>query len=109
MKTKILASTLLSIGVILAFVAVLPVELTFGTPKASPPQYRLIDMGTFGGPASYLTNPGNGLGFSVLNDAGVLVGRSDTSTFDPILGDFTGQSRARFRSMATAHFVSFLK
>jgi probable HAF family extracellular repeat protein len=50
--------------------------------------YKLIDMGTFGGPASYLTDPGNGPSFLVLNDAGVLVGRSDTSTFDPIFGDF---------------------
>jgi len=61
----------------------LPVQLA-----AQHTRYKLIDMGTFGGPASYLTDPGNGPGFLVLNDAGVLVGRSDTSTFDPTLGDF---------------------
>src|SRR5215467_4921981 len=51
-------------------------------------RYKLIDMGTFGGPASYLTDPGNGPSFLVLNDAGVLVGRSDTPTFDPVISDF---------------------
>ena len=50
--------------------------------------YKLIDIGTFGGPASYLTNPGNGPGFLVLNDPGVLVGRSDTPAFNPTIGDF---------------------
>jgi len=55
---------------------------------AQDTRYKLIDMGTFGGPASYLTDPGNGPSFLVLSDPGVLVGRSDTSTFDPIFGDF---------------------
>lgn len=70
----------------IAFVAVastLPVELV-----AQQARYKLIDMGTFGGPASYLTDPGNGPSFLVLSDSGVLVGRSDTSTFDPTIGDF---------------------
>jgi probable HAF family extracellular repeat protein len=61
----------------------MPVQLA-----AQQIRYKLIDMGTFGGPASFLTNPGNGPGFLVLNDAGVLVGRSDTAVFNPIIGDF---------------------
>ncbi len=56
--------------------------------KAQHTRYQLIDMGTFGGPASYLTDPGNGPGFLVLNNAGVLVGRADTSTYDPTFGGF---------------------
>src|SRR5215470_8009574 len=70
-------------GTILLAAMALPAEMA-----AQSTRYKLIDMGTFGGPASYLTDPGNGPGFSVLNDAGVLVGRSDTSTYDPLLGDF---------------------
>jgi len=64
---------------------------SLATPRqalAQHTQYKLIDMGTFGGPASYLTDPGNGPSLLVLSNPGVLVGRSDTSTFDPMLGDF---------------------
>jgi probable HAF family extracellular repeat protein len=43
-------------------------------------RYRLIDMGTFGGPASYLTEPGFGFGELVLNSRGEVAGKSDTST-----------------------------
>ena len=42
--------------------------------------YKLIDMGTLGGPASYLTEPGAGRGELVLNSRGELAGKSDTST-----------------------------
>jgi probable HAF family extracellular repeat protein len=41
--------------------------------------YRLVDLGTFGGPASYFSN-----GFdSILNNQGVAVGWADTYTPDP--------------------------
>jgi probable HAF family extracellular repeat protein len=43
-------------------------------------RYKLIDLGTFGGPASYLTDPGEGPGFLALNNQGVLVGYADTAT-----------------------------
>ena len=77
-------STKLYLAVIAMFAAsALPSRVA-----AQHTQYKLIDMGTLGGPASYLTDPGNGPSFLVLNDAGVLVGRSDTSTFDPVIGDF---------------------
>jgi probable HAF family extracellular repeat protein len=47
-------------------------------------KYRLIDMGTFGGPSSDLTtNDGDGAGARVLNSRGALIGSSDTAIHDP--------------------------
>jgi probable HAF family extracellular repeat protein len=50
-------------------------------------RYQLIDMGTFGGPSSYLatTNGVTGPGAvnQVLNNQGTVVGWGDTSTLDP--------------------------
>jgi len=43
--------------------------------------YKLIDMGTLGGPQSYLTIPDNYA--AVLNDQGTVTGWADTSTIDP--------------------------
>ena len=80
MRSRIL---IFVISVVLLAALALP-----GQVAAQHVRYKLIEMGTFGGPASYLTNPGNGPGFLVLNDAGVFAGRSDTATFDPIIGDF---------------------
>ncbi len=46
--------------------------------------YRLIDMGTFGGPASELTtNNGIGVGAKILSDHGLLTGSADTPETDP--------------------------
>jgi len=42
--------------------------------------YKLIDMGTFGGPASYFS--GAGVGARVLNNQGTVAGYADTSTPD---------------------------
>jgi probable HAF family extracellular repeat protein len=42
--------------------------------------YRLVDMGTLGGPASYVTEPGFGFGELVLDSRGEVAGKSDTST-----------------------------
>ncbi len=42
--------------------------------------YKLIDMGTFGGPASYFS--GAGTGARVLNNRGTVAGYADTSTPD---------------------------
>jgi probable HAF family extracellular repeat protein len=50
------------------------------------PRYRLIDLGTLGGPASYLNNGLDG----ILNNRGSLVGWADTSQpdlFDPVCFD----------------------
>jgi probable HAF family extracellular repeat protein len=51
-------------------------------------QYRLFDVGTFGGPASYLTtSSGVGLGARVLNNQGVVIGGADTTLQDPYCGN----------------------
>src|ERR1051326_1462159 len=47
--------------------------------------YKLIDMGTFGGPSSYvqIDNGVNGAPNQVLNNRGTVAGWADTSTPDP--------------------------
>jgi probable HAF family extracellular repeat protein len=45
--------------------------------------YQLIDIGTFGGPNSTYLEPFPGPGSRLLNNTGVAVGGSDTSTPDP--------------------------
>ena len=47
----------------------------------NPPRYNLVDLGTLGGPQSYLSIPDNYA--PVLNDQGTVVGSADTSTADP--------------------------
>src|SRR5260370_34887658 len=49
------------------------------SPTAHNP-YKLIDMGTFGGPASYFSATGTGA--RVLNNQGTVAGYADTSTPD---------------------------
>lgn len=41
------------------------------------PRYRFVDLGTFGGPNSYLNVPG-----AIINHAGAVVGDADTSVPD---------------------------
>lgn len=41
--------------------------------------YKLVDLGTFGGPASYIPNGSDG----ILNSRGTVVGWADTATRDP--------------------------
>jgi probable HAF family extracellular repeat protein len=56
---------------------------------AQQPRYNLIDMGTFGGPQSYLNGGNNGNNLvSILNNRGTLVGWADTATPDPFQPDF---------------------
>src|SRR5215469_11856268 len=47
--------------------------------KAQHHHYKFIDLGTFGGPASYFSNGFDG----ILNSQGTSVGWADTSTPDP--------------------------
>jgi probable HAF family extracellular repeat protein len=49
--------------------------------KSNHHHYKLIDMGTFGGPASYTTIGGAGSTF--LNNRGMMSGSADTPTHDP--------------------------
>ena len=53
--------------------------------KVKHHHYKLIDLGTFGGPSSYLagSNGVNGAANQVLNNRGTVVGWGDTSTLDP--------------------------
>jgi probable HAF family extracellular repeat protein len=50
--------------------------------KKEHTRYKLIDLGTFGGPQSYVTGDGSGTSL-VLNNQGTLTGSADTSTPDP--------------------------
>ena len=52
-------------------------------PKPKHKQYKFIDLGTFGGPASYTLQNGNGPGSKVLNSRGTLAGWADTPVPDP--------------------------
>src|SRR5438552_10563998 len=72
-RTLILATA----TTLLALLA-LPVPLA-----AQHTPYKLIDIGTFGGPASYFTSPGIGPGSLVLNNRGMLAGKADTPIPDP--------------------------
>ena len=78
MKSK----TLTCITAITLFAALaLPVQLA-----AQHTRYKVIDIGTLGGPAAY--EQGNGPGTSqTLNNAGVVAGTADTSTLDPTCGN----------------------
>src|SRR5437588_1620632 len=54
--------------------------------KAHPKhdRYKLIDLGTLGGPVSYESGEGN----QILNDSGVIASAADTSIPDPNAPDF---------------------
>jgi probable HAF family extracellular repeat protein len=63
--------------------------VALGQPIQSPAQhtrYKLIDIGTLGGPSAH--GPGNGPGSQLLNNGSVVVGTADTSTQDPNCGCF---------------------
>lgn len=49
--------------------------------SAQKPRYRLVDLGTLGGPVSY--GSPNGAGFRILNDSGVVAAFADLSVPDP--------------------------
>ena len=53
--------------------------------SAQQPRYKLIDMGTLGGPQSFV-NDGNSdnNAVDIVNDRGTMVGWADTSTRDPL-------------------------
>ena len=47
------------------------------------PRYRLVDLGTFGGPQSYVPDGLDITEVRILNNEGTLAGWADTSTLDP--------------------------
>ena len=72
----------------------IPVRLTAQEQKERKEhhRYKLVDLGTFGGPASYLMSDSNGAGSvsGVINNRGTVVGAADTSTPDPNYGHGSG-------------------
>lgn len=65
----------------------LPVWLNAQLAESSQhPRYKLIDLGTLGGPFSY--GSANGDGSRLLNNAGVVSSYADTSAADPFAPDF---------------------
>src|SRR5712692_2168670 len=72
----------LLIGVVLYAALAVPVQLA-----AQHSRYKLIDIGTFGGPASYFTDPGIGGVSKVLNNQGMLAGKAELATPDPNNGN----------------------
>src|SRR5215472_12445178 len=71
----------MAINLVVCLALALPVQLA-----AQHTRYKLIDIGTFGGPASYFTDPGIGGVSKVLNNQGMLAGKANTSTPDPSCG-----------------------
>jgi probable HAF family extracellular repeat protein len=68
----------LAVGVVLFAELATPLLLI-----AQDTRYKLIDIGTLGGPSAH--GPGNGAGSQLLNNAGQLAGTADTSEPDPNL------------------------
>jgi probable HAF family extracellular repeat protein len=85
MKSK----TVYIIGMTLFAALAIPIHLAAQNNQESKPKhhhYKLFDMGTLGGPQSYV-NPGSGNDTgnfaSILNNRGTVTGSADTSTPDP--------------------------
>src|SRR5258708_28741281 len=72
MKSKIVFPLL---GVLILAFATAPLS------AQQPPRYRLVDLGTFGGPHGY--GSVNGDGFQLLNNSGTVAFSADLSTPDP--------------------------
>jgi hypothetical protein len=88
--------TLTFIAAMTLFAALaLPVPLAAQEQKEAKKhhRYRFVDVGTFGGPASYLENDftgGAGRISGILNNRGTVAGAADTSTPDPNYGHGSG-------------------
>ena len=67
-------------GFIFLLTLALPVQLA-----AQHTRYKLIDIGTLGGPVSYIA--GNETGHRQLNNRGIVAGTADISTPDPNAGN----------------------
>ena len=71
------SKTLMCIPAITLLAALaLPIQLA-----AQHTRYRLIDIGTLGGPSAH--GPGNGPGSQLLNNAGMVAGTAETTSTDP--------------------------
>jgi hypothetical protein len=81
MKTKILRNMLFGLSVIFALAAALPVRLAGQHRQPTSPhlRYKLIDLGTLGGPNSGQTAPAQSL-----NNRGQVIAISGTAVPDPL-------------------------
>jgi hypothetical protein len=81
MKSRTLTciTTIITMTLFAALAA--PIQLAAQEQQKNKPRtrYKLIDLGTFGGPASYFSNGADG----ILNNRGTAAGWADTSTPDP--------------------------
>jgi probable HAF family extracellular repeat protein len=84
MEVDMRPATLFCINVIaLSAALLLPAPLTAEEHQheAPPHRYKLVDLGTLGGPISY--GPVNGVGFRLLNDSGTVASYADLAVPDP--------------------------
>jgi hypothetical protein len=75
------------IAIALFTVLALPLDLAAQEHHAKHHHYNLIDLGTFGGPASYFSNGADG----ILDNQGMAAGWADTPT--PILSPLSASTR----------------
>jgi uncharacterized membrane protein len=79
MKSRILTCiTAMTFAVLAIPVGLAAQDATAPSKKVQHHHYKLIDIGTFGGPRSFV-GVGN---VQVLNNRGIVAGRADTSTTD---------------------------
>src|SRR5215470_1761743 len=83
MKTKILRNALSALNLLAALSIVVCAVVQGSTAQQTPQHhtYKLIDLGTLGGPRSYQSV--NGPQDQIINDAGVVAFTADTTTADP--------------------------
>ena len=93
MKSRTLCITAMTLFAALA----IPLQLTAQEQQQQEQtkehhRYKLVDLGTFGGPVNYLASDSNGAGSvsGVLNNRGTVVGAADTSAADPNYGHGSG-------------------
>ena len=73
------------LAIVVAVLAV-PPSLNAGQHSQQHPRYKIVDLGTLGGPFSY--GSANGDGGRLLNDEGVVSSYADTQDPDPFAPDF---------------------
>jgi probable HAF family extracellular repeat protein len=80
MKSRILILVWITVVILFGMLAI-PAELAAQEESSHQPRYRLIDLGTLGGPHSYGSINGDGL--QLLNNSGIVASYADTAFPDP--------------------------
>src|SRR5260370_22337051 len=80
------SSDVCSSDLLAALALAIPAQLAAQGSAKEHIRYKLIDLGTLGGPHSY--GSVNGEGFQLLNDAGVISSFADTASPDPFAPNF---------------------